>query len=355
MSVTLGALHKAHELRRGGDIDAARAAYQKVIDAGQPNWAAEARYLLGEMLEEHGDTAGAREQYRLLVEMGHKRRSEDALWNLVIALADEGDLDGLRALHSAAAEKGNTEAPEALVAIGRLLEDRGDSDAARAAYQQAIDTGYVWADDLIEKLNPSPPPTDTELDELPPAFDPRNVLDTGIEVLGNGLPRLPRQLSYLMTIPVSYWTAQTTAVVLFLKFRRRGRRHDPTALHISYSRADSGWTPHHHAHGFGFGFDPVAEPRSRRDLGGRLMVVGGGSEGRRVAPGHAAVIRHGRAAPSVKHIAVVQGGREERRPLDSHFGTWVICSEQPLPLQIQALDADGNVLARIDDTLREWD
>jgi hypothetical protein len=34
--------------------------------------------------------------------------------------------------------------------------------------------------------------------------------------------------------------------------------------------------------------------------------------------------RHGHASPAVKYIALVQDGREDLRPLESHFGAWVV-------------------------------
>src|SRR5260370_41548253 len=60
-----------------------------------------------------------------------------------------------------------------------------------------------------------------------------SVVRTGIEVLSHGLPELPEQLSYLMAIPVADWTAPHSAVVLFLKFQREGRRHLSRALHVT--------------------------------------------------------------------------------------------------------------------------
>lgn len=66
------------------------------------------------------------------------------------------------------------------------------------------------------------------------------------------------------------------------------------------------------------------------------MVTAGGSD----------TMRHGRAAPAVQYIALLQDDREDLRPLESHFGAWVTCTEQPSPYQIEGRDDDGNVLAR---------
>jgi predicted negative regulator of RcsB-dependent stress response len=332
------AMNDLGHLREGqGDDEGARAAYQQAIDTGHPEWADAARFWLASLLEEHGDLAGAREQYQRLVENGNEHWAPQALDCLAIQLQNDGDVDGLVALHRTGVQTGNWSAPEVLVTIGFLLERRGDADGARAALQQAIDDGYHGADWLIEKLHPSPKPTAAELDALPPQFDPRNMMRTGVEVLSHGLPELPEQLSYLMAIPVAYWTAPHSAVVLFLEFEREGRQHRPSVLHVTYSRDDEGWSPHRHFIGMGYSHDPVASPGSLRDLGGSAMVTGGGSD---TQP-------HGRAAPAVKYIALIQDGREDLRPLESHFGAWVVSTEQRSPFQVEGRDADGNVLARI--------
>jgi hypothetical protein len=163
------------------------------------------------------------------------------------------------------------------------------------------------------------------------------MVRTGIEVLSRGLHELPEQLSYLMAIPVAYWTTPHSAVVLFLKFQREGRQHHSVVLHVTYSRDDNRWTPHRHFVGMSYSHDPIANPGSLRDLGGSAMVTGGGSE---TQP-------HGRASPAVKYIGLIQDGQEDVRPLESHFGAWVVSTEQRSPFQVEGRDADGNVLARI--------
>jgi tetratricopeptide (TPR) repeat protein len=328
----LGSLRERH-----GDAEGARAAYQQAIDTGHAEWADRSRSELAYMLKEQGDLAGAREQYERLVESGNEHWAPHAVEDLAILLQDDGDVDGLRALHQNAAQAGNWSAPEVLVTLGFLLEQRGDADGARAALQQAIDDGYHGADWLIEKLHPSPKPTAAELDALPPPFDPRNMVRTGIEVLSHGLPELPEQLRYLMAIPVAYWTAPHSAVVLFLRFQREGRQYLPGVVHVTYLRDGDGWIANRHFIGMGYSHDPIANPGGLRDLGGSAMVTGGGSE---TQP-------HGRAAPAVKYVALIQDGQEDLRPLDSHFGAWVVSTEQRTSFDVEGRDADGNVLARI--------
>jgi hypothetical protein len=46
------------------------------------------------------------------------------------------------------------------------------------------------------------------------------------------------------------------------------------------------------------------------------------------------MVEHGRVGPAVTQIALIQDGHEDRRPLESHLGAWVICTEQASPFQV---------------------
>ncbi len=78
------------------------------------------------------------------------------------------------------------------------------------------------------------------------------------------------------------------------------------------------------------------------------MVYGGTAEAGRPVPGYPAMVVAGRAAPEVRYLAVIQDGQEDRRPLESHFGAWVVCTERPGPFQIAGFDEHGTLLARLD-------
>ena len=65
------------------------------------------------------------------------------------------------------------------------------------------------------------------------------------------------------------------------------------------------------------------------------------------AAGRLAAIWHGTAASAVRQIALIQDGHEDRRPLNSHFGAWVICTEHSAPCNVAALDQDDAVLGSI--------
>jgi hypothetical protein len=223
--------------------------------------------------------------------------------------------------------------------IGRVLKDRGDPGGWRDAWQQAIDAGYQDAEDLLEELSP---PADDEEDgepaDVPPGFDPRNMARTGIAVLANGLPPLPEPLTHRMAIPMAYWAVRDTAVVLFLNFHRHRRTWHPAALMATFTRQDGEWKPDTHWHGTSF-HDPFTDPAGLYGLAGRPITSSGGSGD---------LIRHGTAAPAVKYLALIQDGHQDRRPLDNHFGAWVICAKKPGQLAVAALDDNGTTLAEIE-------
>jgi tetratricopeptide (TPR) repeat protein len=342
--VTLG-----HRRSERGDHAGARAAFQVAIDSGQPGWATDASESLAMMLEEQGDLAGAKAAYEraAMADDGHWRFS--AFMGLLSVLRKEDDLDGVRALGQAMAQAGRDRAAaESLEAIGQLLEERSDIEGARDAYRQAADAGDDFAELRLERLSPSAEPApDADAEELPVQFDPRNILRTGAEVLEHGLPPLPHVLSYRMAIPVAYWTAQQCAVVLFLRFNNAGKQHHPVGMKVTFEKGAEGWTAHRHSVGSRFSHDPIASPGDRRHLAGRRMCTGGGFTATRRIEGHPAAVRTGSASPTVKYIALIQDGREDRRRLDSHFGAWVVCTESLSPIQVAGYDENGIVLARV--------
>jgi hypothetical protein len=344
----------AQVLDKQGNTAGAQAAYQRAIEFGNADWAANALVFLGVMLRKRGDRGGARAAFQQVVDSGNADWAPSGLVELLNLLRDQDDLDGARAAHRMAVETGNPDASYALVVIGDLLAQRGDVNGAKEAWQQAIDTGYGGADHLREFL--SPPAEDDDADDggddaepvdLPPEFDPRNMAQTGIAVLDHGLPPLPDVLSYQMAIPVAYWIASQCAVVLFLKFSRHRQRWQTTAIMVTFRRDQGHWTADPHWLGTSWGHDPIAHPGDLRNLDGGAMVVSGESRTDTPAAGELATIWHGRAAPAVRQIALIQDGREDRRPLTSHFGAWVVCSEQPSPFHVTAFDQNGTVLTDI--------
>jgi hypothetical protein len=152
-----------------------------------------------------------------------------------------------------------------------------------------------------------------------------------------------------MSVPIAFWTASRTAVVLFLSFSLRpdDGGFSPVARMMGYSRNGGPWIAGRWAAGVGWSYDPVAHPDAARDLGGRAMVHGGGSYSEHPAPGRPAAIMVGRVGPAVTQLELVQDGTADRRPLRSHFGAWVVGVERWSPYEVNALDRDGTVLASV--------
>jgi tetratricopeptide (TPR) repeat protein len=310
-------------------------------------------FSVGKLLYRQGDLGRARSVLQRLIDSHDPDWSEPARFQLINVMREQDDIDGLRAAAAGAAETARPEAAYAFVVVGEMLEDRGDADGARAAYQQAIDADWEFADDLRDKL--SPPAADDSEDEAPPAdlpprFHPDNITRTGLDVLDHGLPPLPEELSYHMAIPVAYWVARQCAVVLFLMFPRHGRRQrHPMILQATYSRTGAGWTRDPYSSGTFFDHDPIARPGDMRDLGGQPMTSGGSMHlQEQPPPGYPAAVVTGRVDPAVTQIAFIQDGHEDRRPLQSHFGAWVVCAERLGPFQVAGLASDGTVLATLD-------
>jgi len=162
--------------------------------------------------------------------------------------------------------------------------------------------------------------------ELPRELDPRHWRQTGAEVLENGLPELPSRLTYEMWIPLCYWAGGCCGVVAFMFFlpdHEDGHMRSTTTL-MRYTRQDDRWLPPPSTQFFGHssndGFDPVADPDYSRHLDGSTMTYGQFSPRDSHEPGRPASTALGHVSPEVKYLAVIQDGRYDYRPLQSHFG-----------------------------------
>lgn len=104
-------LVQADELRSNGQVEAARAAYERAMESGIAQQAARAATSLGALLAEQGDVVGARAAFEQAIDSGQRE------W-----------------------------APHAAVELGRLLVDQGDVEGARAAFHVATRSDhYDWA------------------------------------------------------------------------------------------------------------------------------------------------------------------------------------------------------------------
>jgi len=323
-------LWKGILLERAGDDDDAATAYQLAADAAPPGRRGNALCQLADVLQRQGDVARAKGIWREVIDnQTDEGTPEIALNHLINQLSDEGDLDGLRAAYQTGATKELEGAPYALERIGRILKVSGDLNGWREAWQQAIDAGYEQADDLLDELSPPAEEEDGPAD-VPAGFDPRNMAANGIAVLEHGLPGLPAERNHHMAVPMAHWIAGDKAVVLFLSFDRHRGSWDPMATMATFTEHDGQWKADKHWHGTGF-HDPSADPGV---LGGQTIVYSGSSGG------DSGTILHGIAAPDVNYLAVIQGGHQERHPLDNHFGAWVIRTTKPGPFTVAAIDKD---------------
>ena len=183
--------------------------------------------------------------------------------------------------------------------------------------------------------------------ELPPDLDPRHTRRTGARVIEHGLPGLPEVLTYQMSIPVACWTAPTSAVVLFLRFQQQDDKFWPKVTMGTYCRDGERWTAHRMWASKSWPHDPIAKPGALRDLAGQTIGSSGGASTKQPVPGYPAAVAVGRAAPAVKQIALIQDGYQDRRPLESHFGAWAVCTDEPGPYDVAALDDHGVTLATL--------
>jgi tetratricopeptide (TPR) repeat protein len=342
----------ADALTRREDPEGAQALYREAIEAGDADWSAHASFSLGTLLERKRDVAGAKAAWQPVIDSRNPEWARAAFTSLVNLLSQHEDADGLRAAYQGGAALGNPDAPYALVQLGNLLKDQGDDSGAHAARQQAIDAGCEDPGSLRELMSPAPEPAPQPAARpyppgLPPEFNPANMIRAGLDVLDHGLPPLPEDLTYDMAIPAACWKAEHCAVVLVLTFAQHGHdQHVPMAMQVIYSRGEDGrWVPPAFVSGGSFHCDPVRDPEPTRDPDCGPMTYGSSSRAREAAPGRPAFIATGRAAPEVRYLAVAKDGREDRRPLESHFGVWVVCTEQPGPFEVAGLDENGTVLA----------
>ena len=134
---------------------------------------------------------------------------------------------------------------------------------------------------------------------------------------------------------------------MFLAFHELEGEVLPWVTVGTYVRGGQGWSASRMWAGAGWSHDPIGKPGSLRDLGGNAMVTSGGVFESRPEPGYPVAVVRGRVAPGVTQIALIQDGREHRRPLESHFGAWVVCTERPTEFEVTAMDDTGMVLGRI--------
>jgi len=73
-------------LQEQGDVEGAKAAYQRVIDSGHTDQAPKAGLNLGSLLWQQGDLEGAKAAYQLAIDSGHPEVAPRAAYSLELLL-----------------------------------------------------------------------------------------------------------------------------------------------------------------------------------------------------------------------------------------------------------------------------
>lgn len=138
------AIETGDRLRRDGDLDGARRAFQRAADSGDRHGAPAGLWNLGLLARLAGDDAAAREHYRRAIESGHPA------WSLRAALAlgalheDHGEVDEAIARYEWVVDSGAPDQGEGIAPFGRLaaakldvvLTQRGEHAKARALHDR---------------------------------------------------------------------------------------------------------------------------------------------------------------------------------------------------------------------------
>lgn len=125
---------------RRGDVERARAYYQRAIDANDLRASPPAAFNLGLLLGELDDADGAEAAFNRAMQgpVLYERAAEApyALGNILCRLERP---ERARTYYQQAIDTGDqTFAPKAALALARLCEERGERDGALAAYEQAL-------------------------------------------------------------------------------------------------------------------------------------------------------------------------------------------------------------------------
>jgi len=136
-----------------GDVEGARAAYQRVIDADHPEWSWQAKLKLAELLFLEDEDA-AQALFQEVLHRGPEHYRARALCGAAAVFSVQGKPEEARQAYVRATAAGDDEfASCAWVGLGDLALDRRDLPAARAAFERALEIGHPkWlghaADDL---------------------------------------------------------------------------------------------------------------------------------------------------------------------------------------------------------------
>jgi hypothetical protein len=166
-------------------------------------------------------------------------------------------------------------------------------------------------------------------------------------VLENGLPPLPgSELAIGESVPVAYWIGPTTAAVLHVS-RTRYEEDDEVLTETDidlFCWVDGRWE------GFGGGgggwYDD--SPLERRALARHYVDLGGMNGGSNGFVGCKAL--SGEVGTDAATAEVNQAGQITRRAVEAPVGLFVVCGEYYEPFTVRVMNADGDLLAEIEES-----
>lgn len=138
------AISLGDRLRRAGDVDGARLAFQRAIDSGDVHGSPSGLWWMAALLRGTGDSDGAVEYFTRAVESGHPAWSTRAAVDLAELREKRGDIAGAAGLYEWAVNSGdparsdgaNVWSRRAATKLEILLAGHGEAERARAVYEQ---------------------------------------------------------------------------------------------------------------------------------------------------------------------------------------------------------------------------
>jgi tetratricopeptide (TPR) repeat protein len=141
--IGLAAFHLGEWLEKQGDVEGAKAAFQRAIDSGNTNTVTVAAFHLAGLLKEQGDVERAKAAYQRAIDRIHAGQDTLAAFSLGILLKEQGDVKGAKAVYQQVIDSGDTYAVVvAALNLGMLLKEQGDVEGAKAAFQRAFGSSH---------------------------------------------------------------------------------------------------------------------------------------------------------------------------------------------------------------------
>jgi hypothetical protein len=176
-------------------------------------------------------------------------------------------------------------------------------------------------------------------------FDVANMAVNGLKVLNEGLPEVPTPLTTSSVAPLACWKSSHFGAVLFLHYENGTMV--PAVTRGVFRREGENWKPLNHWSRSGWSHNPITNPGSIAELGGRAICDSGGSFTDQPSSEAPAIVISGRHSPDVKDISVIQSGLQLTAPANGHFGAWIVCLDEWAQYTIEASDESGSVLGQL--------